>query len=128
AIGSNSCRVSRLHFIWTQHEKKKSETAIKTIFLSTAEKRNRRVVVTKEDTRRVLDGSEGRASGRASEDENATSEADKCFYLPNSSELMGLNVPVVQGHGCERKSRVCFAVFPFTGLKEVTGVKFHFYK
>ena len=56
AIGSNSCRVSRLHFIWTQHEKKKSETAIKTIFLSTAEKRNRRVVVTKEDTRRVLDG------------------------------------------------------------------------
>ncbi|KAH0927461.1 hypothetical protein HID58_019717 [Brassica napus] len=81
------------------------------------------------------------------------SEADKCFYLPNSSELMGLNVlvllftfltladliafkfkgshglvKVVQGHGCERKSRVCFAVFPFTGLKEVTGVKFHFYK
>ncbi|XP_013624479.1 PREDICTED: glutathione S-transferase T2-like [Brassica oleracea var. oleracea] len=35
---------------------------------------------------------------------------------------------VVQGHGCERKSRVCFVVFPFTGVKEVTGVKFHFYK
>ncbi|KAL0751211.1 hypothetical protein Bca101_033214 [Brassica carinata] len=35
---------------------------------------------------------------------------------------------VVQGHGCEKKSRVCFVVFPFTGVKEVTGVKFHFYK
>ncbi|CDY70150.1 BnaCnng66950D [Brassica napus] len=56
------------------------------------------------------------------------SEADKCFYLPNSSELIGLNVFVVQGHGCERKSRVSFVVFPFTGVKEeVTGVKFHFY-
>ena len=62
-IGSDSCRVSRLRFIWTQHEKKKSETAIKAIFLSTAKKINRRVLVTKEDTRRVLDGSEGKSKG-----------------------------------------------------------------
>ena len=33
------------------------------IFLSTAKKINRRVLVTKEDTRRVLDGSEGKSKG-----------------------------------------------------------------
>ena len=44
-------------------KKKKSETAIKAIFLSAAKKINRRVLVTKEDTRRVLDGSEGKSKG-----------------------------------------------------------------
>ena len=49
--------------LFGRNTKKKSETAIKAIFLSTAKKRNRRVLVTKEDTRRVLDGSKGKSKG-----------------------------------------------------------------